>query len=60
MVEVGIENVCRNVPAGGEVVVGILDQAERGERGPDFGDCDTTIAKTQSITGFCAARTRHV
>ena len=48
MVELVVEHVERDVLAGGQVVVGIVDHAQRRQRGPDLGDRTSAVTATQT------------
>jgi hypothetical protein len=49
IIEVGVEQVQGHVFAGGQIGVGVLDQAEGGQRRPDLGDGEASITATQRV-----------
>jgi hypothetical protein len=58
VVELLVEDVDRDVPAGTEIRVGAIQVPKRGQRGPNLGDRCTTVTATQRVTS-AAVRSRH-
>ena len=48
LVEFVVEDVERDVLAGGQVGVGVVDQPERRQRGPNLGDRNSPVTATQT------------
>ena len=48
MVEIVVEHVHRDVLAGGQVLVGVVDHAQRRQRSPDLGDRTPAVTATQT------------
>ena len=59
VVEFGVEQLRQDVPAGGQIRIGIVDQTERRQRGPDLGDGRAAAAETQRVLRVVAAWSRH-
>ena len=51
VVELVVEHVHRHVPAGGGILVRVVQQSECGERGTDLHDRTTAVPTTQSVSG---------
>ncbi len=50
VVEFGVEQVGGHVPSGGEILVGIVQQSQRGQRGPDLDDGAAAVTVAQQVT----------
>ena len=50
VVEFVVEHVDRDVPAGGQVVVGVVQQPQRGQCGPDLDDGAAAVTAAQHVT----------
>ena len=48
VVEVVVEDVHCDMLAGGDLLVGVVDHAQRGQRSPDLGDRAPAVTATQT------------
>ena len=58
VVELVVEYVERDVPAGAQIRIGAIQMAQRGQRSPDVGDSGVTVTTAQRFA-VVAVRTRH-